>query len=93
VQPIFDVGGVARLAHLAVVDDVDAGLDLLFDDCRHCRADARLERGRIDRHPLLLGEHRAHEIVGTRQAPGVGCQEALGAAFHRPAGGLIGGAA
>ena len=29
VEPVLDVGGVARLRHLAVVDDVDAGLDLL----------------------------------------------------------------
>src|SRR5271166_994171 len=82
VQPVLDVGRVARLAHLTVIDDVDAGLDLLFDDRRHRRSDARLERRHIDRHPFLFGEHRAHEIVRTGQAAGMRRQEALGAAFH-----------
>ena len=35
VQPVLDVGRVARLGHLAVVDDVDAGGDLAFDDLVH----------------------------------------------------------
>ena len=82
-EPVLDVGGVARLRHLAVVDDVDAGLDLLLDDLGHRRAHARGERRRIDRHALLLGVHHADEIVRPRQAAGVGGEEALGAAFHR----------
>ena len=83
VQPVFGVGGIARLAHLAIIDDVDAGLDLLFDDGRHRRADAGPQSRRIDRHTLLFGEHRAHEVLRPRQAAGMGRQEAFGAALHR----------
>ena len=85
VEPVLHVGGVARLAHLAVADDVDARLQLLFDHVRHRRADARAERGRIDRHAFLLREHRADEIVGAREAAGVRGEDAVDAAFHRRA--------
>ena len=47
-----DVGGVGRLAHLAVADDVDAGRDLLGDDLLDRLGGFRLERGGIDRSPF-----------------------------------------
>ena len=31
VQPVLDVGRVARLRHLAVIDDVEAGVDIVND--------------------------------------------------------------
>jgi len=31
-DPLVEIGDPARLAHLTVVDDVDAGVDLAFDD-------------------------------------------------------------
>src|SRR3972149_1858729 len=34
-QAVLDIGGVARLTELAVVDDVDAGRDLLAGDLPH----------------------------------------------------------
>ena len=44
VQAVLDVGRVARLRHLAVVDDVDAGGGRLADDVGHGVANARGER-------------------------------------------------
>ena len=88
VEPVLDVGGVARLRHFAVVDEVDAGIGLLPDHLGDRRAHARGQRRAIDRHAFLLGVHHPDQIVRPRQAAGVGGQEALGAAFHRflPAG-------
>src|SRR5260370_360985 len=82
VEPVLDVGGVARLAHLAVIDDVDAGLDLLLDDRRDRVADARFERRRVDRDAFLLGEHRPDQRLGPGQAAGMCGQEPPGAALH-----------
>ena len=48
-----DVGGVGRLAHLAVADDVDAGRDLLRDDLVDRLGDCGLERAGVDRVALL----------------------------------------
>ena len=81
-QAVLGVGGVGRLAHLAVVDDVDAGLDLLADNLGHRGADARGQGGGIHRHAFLFGEHRPDQILRTRKAAGVRRQEAFGAALH-----------
>src|SRR5262249_20731034 len=81
-EPVLDVGGVAWLRHLAVVNEIDAGFDLLRHHLGHRRAHARGERDRIDRHAFFLGEHHADEVGGPWQAAGVGGEEALGAAFH-----------
>ncbi len=80
VEAILDVGGVARLAHLAVVDEIDAGAHLLAHDLGHRRPDARVERGGIDGHAFFLGEHHPDEIGRARQAPRVRRQEPIGAA-------------
>src|SRR5262247_2441034 len=77
-EPVLDISGVAWLRHLAVIDKIDAGLDLLRHDLVHRRAHALGERDRIDRHAFLLGEHHADEIGRARQAAGVGDKEALG---------------
>ena len=82
VEPVLDVGGVARLRHLAVVDDVDTGIGLVTDDIGHRLGDTGAEGGCLDRHALLLGEHGAHQIFRARQAAGMGGEKALGAAFH-----------
>ena len=82
VQPILDVGHVARLAHLTVADDVDIGVGLLADDLRHRLADAGLERRPINRRAFLLGEHHLNQVVGSGQAAGMRCQKAFGATNH-----------
>ena len=83
-ETVLDIGGVAGLRHLAVVDDVDARPGLLVHDLLHRGANARAERLVIDRHALLLGVHHAHEILRPRQAAGVSGEKALGAAPHAP---------
>ena len=71
------VGGIADLALLAVVDDVDAGLDLLADDVGDGAVHAGVE-GRLlgDGAGVERFEQRG-EIVRSRQTPGVGGQDAL----------------
>jgi hypothetical protein len=82
-EAILDVGGVAGLGHLPVVDEVDAGLHLLADDLGHGLTHARGQRRPIDGHALLFGVHRADQILGPRQAAGMRGEKALGAAVHR----------
>jgi hypothetical protein len=82
-QAILDVGRVARLAQLAVVDDVDTRRDLLADDVGHRRLDARVQRRAVDGHALFLGEHHLDEVGRPRQAARVGGEESFGAALHR----------
>jgi hypothetical protein len=48
VQPILDIGGVARLAHLAVVDDGHACRDLLSHGQGDGGEDLLTERRGID---------------------------------------------
>src|SRR6266849_4139231 len=81
-EAVLDVGGVAGLRHLAVVDDVDARPGLPAHDLLHRGANARAKRLVIDRHALLLGVHHAHEILRPRQAARMGGEKALRAAFH-----------
>jgi hypothetical protein len=83
-QPVLHVGGVARLRHFTVVDDIDAGGDLLLHHLGDGGAHARGERGGVNRLASLLGVHHADEVVGPRQAAGMGGEEALGAVFHGP---------
>ena len=54
VDAVADIRGVGRLAHLAVVDDVDAGRDLLRHDIVHRLCGLRLERRGVDRLALFL---------------------------------------
>ncbi len=81
-QSILDVGGVTRLAHFAVVDDIDARIDLLADHLIHRGCDATFERLRVHRHALFLGEHRPDQVFRAGQAAGMGGQEPIGAALH-----------
>src|SRR5258708_29174486 len=85
-EAILHVGGVAGLRHLAVVHDIDSRPGLLVHDVLHSRADARSECSVIDRHALFLGVHYSYEILRPRQAPGVGGEKALAAAFHDAVG-------
>jgi hypothetical protein len=71
-QPVLDVGGVARLRHLAVVDEIDARVDLFLYHLGNGRADPGRQCGAVDRHPFLLGKHRPDQIIRPRQAAGVG---------------------
>ena len=86
-QAILHVGGVARLAELAVVDHVHARVRLLPHDLGHRGPGAGGEGGAVDRHPFLPGEHRPHEVLGPRQAAGVRGEEAVAALSHAKSAG------
>ena len=81
-EAILDVGRVARLAHLAVVDDVHARLGLLADDLLDGGRDATRQRSRVDRHAFLLRVHHPDQVLGPRQAARVGREEPFSAALH-----------
>ena len=82
VEALVDVGDEADAAHLAVGDDVDAGLRLPPHGLGDGALDARRERRLVDRlAALLLQDHRP-QIVGPRQAADMRGQDAIGAAFH-----------
>ena len=81
-EAVFHVRRIARLRHLAVVDEVDPRLGLLLHDLRHCRAHARGQGRRVDRDPLLLRIHDADQVVRARQAAGVRRQKPVGAVDH-----------
>ncbi len=77
-----DVGGVGRLAHLAVADDVDAGRDLLRDDIVDGLCGLGLEHRGVDTLALLLGDDEIDQRLRPRQAAGVRGENAIGAGFH-----------
>ena len=70
-QPILDVSGIRRLAHLAVIDDVDAGLRLFGDDLADGTGYAFFQGGAFDGHAFFLGEHHPYQVGRTRQAAGM----------------------
>jgi hypothetical protein len=49
-EPVFDIGRVARLAHLAGVDDVETGIRLLVHDLGDRFGNAAVQGGRLDGH-------------------------------------------
>ena len=77
-----DVGRVAWLRHLAVVDDVETGGGLAADNVARPRFECACAARAARRESFLLREHHADEIFRTRQAPRVRRQEAIAAAFH-----------
>ena len=79
---VADVGGVGRLAHLAVADDVDAGRDLKADDLLDGARGFGLERRGIDGAALLAAEDQVDQGLGPRQAAGVRGEDAIHAGFH-----------
>ena len=53
IEPILDVGGVARLRHFAVVDQINARISLFFDHLGDRGFHARSERDSVDRYAFL----------------------------------------
>src|SRR5260221_2259470 len=76
-ETFVDVGDEARLAELAVVDDVDAELDLLVHDLGDRPAQPRGVRLLIDALALLLGLDHVEQIGGAPQGADIGCEELL----------------
>ena len=80
-QPLVDIGHEARLGVFAVVDDVDAELDLLVHDLDDRRAQALLVGLRVI--PRLSRWRPSSEQIGRpRQAADMGGENAVVASFH-----------
>ena len=82
VQPLRDVGGVAALAHLAVGDDVDAGVHLPAHDVRHGAHHAGVEGALVGERLVLLGEQHVGDVLRPRQGAHVRGENAFGAELH-----------
>src|SRR5262249_9640316 len=82
VEPLDDVAEEARLALLAVGDDVDARLDLLAHRLRHGRARETAELGGVVRLRALLVPQERDEGLGPREAADVRGQDPMRAPFH-----------
>ena len=80
-EPLVDIADKARFAVFAVIDHVDAELDLLVHDLADGRGEPRRRRCRIERlGPVALDQRQ--EIGRPRQAAGVGGKNAIGTVFH-----------
>src|SRR5262249_39067673 len=71
-ETFVDIRDEAWLAEFAVVDDVDAEIDLLADDLGDRAAQSRGVRLLVDRLALFLSLHDVEQIGGPRQAAGGG---------------------
>ena len=76
-QTVLHIGGIGGLGHLAVVDDAHPGIDLAADDLSDRRRDTTLERLTVDRDTISNGPHQLDEVIGTRQAAGVGAGDSM----------------
>jgi hypothetical protein len=74
-QPVLDVGGIAGLAHLAVVEHVDAGVGLLLHGLPHRGPDLGPEPRVLDALACLLRQYQRQEPRRPRQAAGVRRQD------------------
>ena len=81
-EALVDIGDEARLAELAVVDHVDAELDLPAHDLADGAAQPRGMGLLVDRLALLLGLDRGEQIGGPRQAADMSGENAIAACFH-----------
>ncbi len=81
-QTVLDVGGVAGLALLTVVEDVDPGIGLLLHDLLHCRAHLAIELGGVDRLAGFLRVNQGEELGRAWQAPRVCREDPIRASLH-----------
>src|SRR5262249_43098425 len=86
-EALAHIGDEARLAELAVVDDVDAEVGLPAHDLADGEPQPGLERLLVD--PLAAGArpHHVEQVARPRQAARMRGEDAVGAALHwRPSG-------
>src|SRR5439155_1222816 len=82
-HPPRRIGGEADARLLAIVADVDAGLELAGDHVAHGRLRLARERRRVDRLPAVQAHQQIAQRGRTRQAAGVGGQDSGLASLHR----------
>src|SRR5262249_4687742 len=88
-ETFVDIRDEARLAEFAVVDDVDAEIDLLAADLGDRGAQPRGMRLLVDRLALFLSLYDIEQIGGPRQAADVSGENSLGASLHAPSPFLV----
>jgi hypothetical protein len=79
-QAIFDIRRVANLADLAVIDNVDAMLELHLDDLQHCLAHTCVQDRAVVERPRIMAIQQLDQIIGSRQAARMAGENAVGAA-------------
>ena len=84
-DPLVQVRDPAGLAHLAVVDDVDPGLDLLAYDVEDRVSQALLVCVLVDALTPLLGREKRQQLRRPDQAPGVGRKDSVHVHSSSPA--------
>jgi hypothetical protein len=82
VEPVLDVGGVARLRHFSIVDQIDARIGLFSDDLGDRRFHPCRQGICVHGDTFLFGVHRPDKVIRPRQTAGMGGQEAVTAALH-----------
>ena len=83
IEPLRRIGDEARLAHLAVIDDVETHVDLMLDGVLHGLGHARVVGLLVDRLAVEPLHHHVHQVVGARQAADMGGQDPVGAELHQ----------
>ena len=81
-EPVLNIGGVTRLADLAVAHHVDAERRLLGHHILDRAAHAGIEGVAVIGLAIFLGDEKIHHIVGPRQAADMGGQNSLAAMSH-----------
>src|SRR5213593_296028 len=81
-QALVDVRNEARLAHLAVVDDVQAEHGLLADDLAHRGPHSGRVAILIVRSAAGFRLDHLEQVAGAGQAPGVGRENPIAATLH-----------
>ena len=82
-QALVEVRPEARLAHLAIRYDVEAGIYLLADGLRNSFFDTCLEPRLVHRVARVPLEHEIAQIGWSHQAASKRRQNSIGTAFHR----------
>lgn len=82
-EPVHHVHGVVGAALLAVIDDVEAAIDLLAHHMRHRFAYRGGQFGAARARLCLLGRQQLDHLGRARQTAGVGGENAVGAALHQ----------
>ena len=81
-DPMPDVGGVGRLAHLAVADDIDPGGELLCDDIVDRFGGLGRKGGSVDHLTPFPVHHEIDQRLRPGQAARVRRQDSVLAGFH-----------
>ncbi len=82
-EALCGIGDEARLAHLAVADDIEPGRGLLAHALRHRALHARRIGLFVDGLAVHAREHQLEQVVGARQAAHMGGQDTVSAQMHR----------